>query len=230
MTTMNNQERLTMKPHHDVLIATPGASLNNEYVRSLMATIQWLNSNNISWQWLNAAGSLVGDAREMTLGGDRQLNIDDRGPLHDQCSYNKIFWIDSDIAWTVADFAKLYQSQHDIVSGAYLLANGTVSTIHTSQHPDGIPRKDILKLKNAMAVDLVGFGFVAVKSGVFEQIQRPWFGHLSRPVTDSAGKNLFVTVGEDISWCMKAQQAGFDIYFEPSVLVQHMKTLAVGWS
>ena len=218
-----------MMPHYDVLIATPGSDLSNEYVRSLTATIADLNQRDISWLWLNQASSLVGNAREMTAGGDRTLNIDDVGPLHSQCTYGKIFWIDSDIAWSVDNFVKLYKSEHDIVSGAYLLADGVTSTIHTAQWPAGMPKTEIVRLQALVPVDLVGFGFVAVKSGVFERLERPWFGHLSNPVTNSLGQTLYVTVGEDISWCMKAKSAGFDMYFDPTVLVTHMKTQPVAW-
>jgi len=216
-------------PHYDVLIATPGSDLSNEYVRSLTATIADLNQRDITWFWLNQASSLVGNAREMTVGGDRKLDIDDVGPLHGQCTYNKIFWIDSDIAWRVDDFIKLYESEHDIVSGAYLLADGTTSTIHTAQWPAGMPGSEIVRLQTLTPVDLVGFGFVAVKHGVFERLERPWFGHLSNPVTNSQGQTLYVTVGEDISWCMKARSAGFDLWFDPEVLVTHMKTQPVAW-
>ena len=218
-----------MIPHYDVLIATPGSNLSNEYVRSLTATIADLNQRNISWLWLNQASSLVGNAREMTTGGDRILDIDDASPLHGACTYSKIFWIDSDIAWSVDDFVKLYESEHDIVSGAYLLADGTTSTIHTAKWPAGVPKTEIVKFQALVAVDLVGFGFVAVKYGVFERLERPWFGHLSNPVQNSQGQTLYVTVGEDISWCMKAKSAGFDIYFDPTVLVTHMKTQPVEW-
>jgi GT2 family glycosyltransferase len=37
------------------------------------------------------------------------------------------------------------------------------------------------------------------------------------------------TVSEDISWCMKAQQAGFKIYMDAEVRVGHMKTRRVGF-
>jgi len=218
-----------MIPHYDVLIATPGSDLSNEYVRSLTCTIAELTAKNISWLWLNQASSLVGNAREMTTGGDRTLNIDDTGPLHGACTYNKIFWIDSDIAWKVEDFIKLYQSQHNIVAGTYLLANGATSTVHTQQYPDGVPREAILKIKTPVPVDIIGFGFIAVKHGVFEAMERPWFGHLSNAVQNTQGKMLYITVGEDISWCMKARQSGFEIYFDPTVLVTHMKTTAIGW-
>ena len=218
-----------MIPHYDVLIATPGSDLSNEYVRSLTQTIGELNNKNITWTWLNQASSLVGNAREMTMGGDRTLDVDDTGPLHGRCTYNKIFWIDSDISWCVEDFIKLYESEYAITAGTYLLADGATSTVHTQEYPDGIPREAVLKIKTPIPVDIAGFGFVAVKSGVFESIERPWFGHLSNVIQNSQGKPVYVTVGEDISWCMKARQSGFTIYFDPAVLVTHMKTTPVGW-
>jgi len=85
-------------------------------------------------------------------------------------------------------------------------------------------------MKEIIPVDIAGFGFIAMKSGVFEKIERPWFGYMSNIVFDSKGNRRYISLGEDISWCMKAKEVGFTIYFDPSILVDHMKTIAVGWN
>ena len=36
-------------------------------------------------------------------------------------------------------------------------------------------------------------------------------------------------VGEDISWCIKAYRAGIELYFDPTVLVTHMKKQPITW-
>jgi hypothetical protein len=219
-----------MKPHYNVLIATPGSELSNQYVKSLTNTISELNKRNLSWKWLNESSSLVGNAREMTIGGDRELHIDDTSPLHGKCTYDKIIWIDSDISWKVEHFFKLYDSSFEIMSGTYLLADGKKSTNMSPKYPQGIPKEDVLKMKEIIPVDIAGFGFIAMKSGVFEKIERPWFAYMSNIVLDSKGNRRYLSLGEDISWCMKAKEAGFTIYFDPSILVDHMKTVAVGWN
>lgn len=219
----------TMKKHYDVLIATPGRSLEAGYVKSLMATVEELNRRNISYKWLNSYSSLVHNARETTFSGDDNLNPNDSGPLHDSITYKKVFWIDSDIVWNPEDFIKLYESEKDIIAGAYLLHTEKVSTIHTSEYPGGIPKDIIAQMNVVSEADAIGFGFVAIKSGVFEKIKRPWFGLLSQFIQNSKGEQLAVSLGEDISWCIKAKSANFKIFFDPLVRVGHIKTKQLTW-
>lgn len=218
--------------HYDVLIATPGAMLEAQYVKSLVETLAECDKRGISYKWLNAYTSLVHHARELTASGVEGLNLDPTqiSPGGKDITYNKIFWIDSDIAWTVDDFFTIYDSEYDVTSGAYLLADGVTTTVHAWGAPGGIPVHKILKMNEPVKVQSIGFGFVAMTSGVFESIQRPWFNHEQVQVgKDAAGNAVIDTVGEDISWCIKAYRAGIDIYFDPSVLVTHMKKVPITW-
>ena len=208
--------------HYDVLIVTPGHSMVSGYVKSLTETLTELDRLHISYKWLTGYSSLVHNAREVALSGDMQLNPDDRGPLHDSCTYNKVIWIDSDIVWTVKDFITLYMSPKDIVAGAYLFEGG--SSINMDNYPTGVPKEELLSMTQLTKVHSVGFGFISIKSGVFEAIPRPWFGMLNQQIQNSRGENVIISIGEDISWCVKAQHIGYDIYFDPSVLVKHVKS------
>jgi hypothetical protein len=67
----------------------------------------------------------------------------------------------------------------------------------------------------------VGFGFVAMKSGVFESIPRPWF--LIGKVLWKEGEDLRVNLGEDYSWCERAKAAGYTIWVDPNIKVKHHK-------
>jgi hypothetical protein len=218
-----------MKQHYDILIATPGRSLEAAYIKSLTDTIQELVSRGISYKWLNSYSSLVHNARETTITGDDNLNPNDSGPLHDSVTYGKVFWIDSDITWKPEDFIKLYESEHDIIAGAYLLHNGETSTVHTKQYPSGIPKDVLSRMKAVSEAEAVGFGFVAVKTGVFEKIERPWFGLLPQAIQNSKGQQVILSLGEDISWCIKAKRSGFKIHFDPMVKVGHIKSKELSW-
>ena len=217
--------------HYDVLIATPGAKLESRYVRSLVETLAECDKRDISYKWLNAYSSLVHHARELTASGGEGLNLnpDDRGPLGDSVTYNKIFWIDSDISWTPEQFFKLYDAEHEVISGAYLLADGVTTTVHTQEYLQGIPKNVIKNMKETTQVQSIGFGFVAIKSGVFERMERPWFAHMLQPIMNSRGESLPDALGEDISWCVRAYKAGIPIHFDPSVLVNHTKTVEIDW-
>jgi len=218
--------------HYDVLIATPGGMLESQYVKSLVQTLAECDKRGITYKWLNNYSSLVHHARELTASGVEGLNLDpsQTSPGGNDITYNKIFWIDSDISWTTEDFFKIYDSEHDVASGAYLLADGFTTTVHAWGAPGGMLATEIVNLKDPLRVQSLGFGFVAMKSGVFEKIQRPWFNHEYVKVGENPdGTDMIDAVGEDISWCIKAYRAGIELYFDPTVLVTHMKKQPITW-
>ena len=148
--------------HYDVLIATPGTDLKAAYVDSLVKTLAECDKRGLTYKWLNGQSSLVHHAREITMSGDMRLDPDDKGPVHGQVTYNKIIWIDSDIEWQVEDFFRLYDSEYEVVSGAYLLSDNTTTTIHTQEYLQGIPKHVILGMTDPIKVQSIGFGFVAI--------------------------------------------------------------------
>lgn len=210
--------------HYNILIATPGHSLEAEYVKSLTLTLAAISKKGLTYKWLNEKGSLVHEVREATLTGDYNLNLSEKGPLHDKVTYDCIFWIDSDISWTVDQFFRLYESKYQVTSGAYLLPHGatTVSDIKT-----GVPysKAQVLAMSTPIRVSGVGLGFVCVKAGVFERLPRPWFYMMSRSMSET----LIINVGEDSSWCAKIYQNGMEVWFDPKVLVGHVKSRILTW-
>lgn len=218
--------------HYDVLIATPGAMMEAQYVKSLVETLAECDKRNITYKLLNGYSSLVHHARELTASGTEGFNLDPSqiSPGGKDISYNKIFWIDSDISWTPEQFFKIYESEYDVACGAYLLSDGMTTTVHAWGSPGGMSPYEIVKMKDPIKVQSLGFGFVAMKSGVFEKIERPWFSHEYVKVgEDEEGKDIIDAVGEDISWCVKAYRAGIELYFYPDVLVTHMKKQPITW-
>jgi len=218
--------------HYNILIATPGAMLEAQYVKSLVQTLAECDKRGITYKWLNHYSSLVHHARELTAAGLDGLNLDPHqiSPGGNNITYDKIFWIDSDIAWTPEQFFKIYDSEYDVTTGAYLLADGYTTSIHAWNQSGGIPAHEIIELEESFPIQSHGFGFVAMKSGVFEKIERPWFSHERVQVgINSDGKPIIDTVGEDISWCVKAFNAGIDLYFDPTVLVTHIKKQPITW-
>ena len=216
--------------HADVLIATPGHSLMGAYVMSLIQTTQRLNEEGITWAWLNRYASHVADAREITLANSLDNNVAETRPLYGSLTYNKILWIDSDIAWTPDDFLRLYHSDLDVVSGAYMLETGEV-TAYPQRLGRGMNARDIINLTEPVKVHGVGFGFLAVKQGIFEQLTRPWFQSVEVTMTDADTGNewTFPIMGEDISWCERVGRLGFDVWLDPSVKVTHHKMMRLDW-
>jgi hypothetical protein len=218
--------------HYDVLIATPGAMLEAQYVKSLVETLTECDKRGISYKWLNGYSSLVHHAREITATGleSHMLNPDHKAPMADTCTYNKMVWIDSDICWTTEDFFKIYDSEYDIVSGVYILSDGQSTTLQDVDTMDVIKKNKVLRLQEPLKVFSTGFGFLGVKHGVFEKMERPWFKHFPQEIMKSDGTKIYDSMGEDLTWCLSAKNLGFDIYADPSVLVTHIKKYPLTWN
>ena len=213
-----------MTNHYDVLIATPGRMFHAEYVSSLVKTTQRLNELGISYGFLNKYSSFVPTARELTAIDSWQHDYSTNKIANGKLTCDKIFWIDSDIEWTADDFVQLYNSDLDVVSGLYVLDQaGTVAVNFPNSRgvPTRVNKVEFLLHEEPVEVGGVGFGFLCVKSDVFEAIERPWF--LIGKVQWSEDSEMRVNVGEDYSWCGKAQRSGFKIWVDPTVRVKHHK-------
>lgn len=211
-----------MTEHYDVLIATPGELMHAEYVSSLVKTMSAFPE--LRFKFLNKQSSFVATARELTASDTDNFDYESTQIGGGKFTYNKIFWIDSDIEWTPEDFKKLYDSELDIVSGLYALDNnGRVAVHYPNEHgvPTRVSALEFTFYDEPVEVGGVGFGFLAVKCGVFESIPKPWFiiGH----VQWTPEKPMKVNVGEDYSWCGLAQRAGYKIWVDPLVRVKHHK-------
>lgn len=208
-------------PHFNIVFATPANSFTPNYLRSLLVTTRAIENEGLTWNFLSQGGSLVAMARETTIGGWDTNNINMNQPCSGDFTYDMIMWIDSDISWEPIDVFKLYKSDKKIISGCYLMEDRHVPIY---QQPRGgmMPEEMLDDYTKPFQVAGCGFGFLAVKNGVFENMPRPWFGPESIP--DGDGGEVFMLVGEDLSWCTKAIKSGFDIWVDPSVRVIHQKT------
>jgi hypothetical protein len=211
--------------HVNIIIATPGHSMMSSYVRSLLSLTDRLNQEKITWAWSSEYSSHVADAREMTLNGNNQNEINEQRPFKGTITYDKILWIDSDITFTPEDALTLIKSDKDIITGAYLLGSGEV-TVYPKLLNQGYSYQEVISMSEPIKVAGCGFGFLAVKSGVFESMTRPWFQSVM--ISNDDGFS-FPMMGEDLSWCKRATDLGYDIWFDPTVRVTHNKMMKLTW-
>ena len=197
---------------------------------SLLATANELNRLGITWGFSNEYASHVADAREVTLSGNFDNDILNSYPFAGDVDYDKLMWIDSDIAWKPEDVLNLYYSDKDIVSGAYLLSNGQVMW-QKKLLGQFYTYSEVMEIKDfeEFEIDATGFGFVCVKKGVFESLSRPWFQSATRTIDINGSDFTFNVIGEDISWCARVKDVGFKIYANPNVKVTHHKTVKLTW-
>lgn len=217
-----------MTKHYHVAIATPGKMLHAEYVQSLVKTLTVLHAEGITYTFLNRYTSFVATARELTAIDSPQHDYTHSKIGGGRFTCEKIFWIDSDIEWEPEDFLRLYRSSADVISGLYALDyTGLVAVSRADA--DGIPKRvnarELMFDEDPVPVSGVGFGFLCVRSSVWESIPRPWF--LIGRLKWSPDTEMRVNVGEDYSWCGRAVQEGYQILVDPTVRVKHHKEAVI---
>jgi GT2 family glycosyltransferase len=66
-------------------------------------------------------------------------------------------------------------------------------------------------------------GFMAVKYGVFEKLDYPWFEAQSFDL----GEGIYDFCSEDVGFCLKAIEAGYKVRVNPKIIVGHEKKLVI---
>lgn len=209
----------------DVVIATPGSSMDSAYVQSLVETMEALTANGISFMYSNEYATGVAAAREATAMGSTYLSAFENRPFSGSVFYKKMFWIDSDMSWKPKDFLKLYEYDLDIISGLYFNNKG-VPMFGPLNEEDDV--SNIILTSDLKEIGYAGFGFICVSYGVFESMPRPWFSEKFYKIKDQhSSQEKYVPYGEDYSWCLSARECGHKIYLDPTVRLTHHKKVPI---
>lgn len=120
----------------------------------------------------------------------------------DGMEYDRIIWIDSDIAFTFDHIARLLEHDEPFISGIYRMKNMEFAV---SPQPGA---------KNLYTADWTGFGFCSMKKGLLEAIRYPWF----RPIVTDG-----IIYGDDRSFCKLMKDHNIDISIDARILVNHEK-------
>jgi hypothetical protein len=123
-----------------------------------------------------------------------------------------------------------------IVAGWYCTEDGrTTSVAHWLEEDDfrsngGVMNHETLesisKRRKPFTVDYTGFGWVLIENGVFEheEMKYPWFAPKMQVFESGAVQDM---CGEDVSFCLDAKEAGFEIWCDPRIRVGHEKTRVI---
>ncbi len=125
--------------------------------------------------------------------------------------FTHLFFVDSDMAFDPRVLERLLERNKDIIGGVYyhrhfpkepvvgMLVDGKVKTVQE------VP-------KEPFRCAAIGTGCLLIRTEVFKKMPEPWFFY------DPPPNNL----GEDTWFCVKAQEAGFEIWADPTVQVSHI--------
>lgn len=134
--------------------------------------------------------------------------------LRDGCTH--ILMLDTDQVYQDKNLAKrLLAHKKDIVGGKVYRRWPPFDPI-ANRNGKRVP-DDEIEAGGLIPVDTTGTGCLLIRTSVLVDLDYPWF-EFER---DSSGN---VITGEDISFCRKAKAAGFEIYVDADVSIDHMTT------
>lgn len=171
-----------------------------------------------SFQWVRVRGTYIARSRNALVSGRICAKINQ--PPQDK--FTHWFFVDSDIEFTFSDVTKLLSENKDIISGSYQeRTHSDCYTAGTVSNDGYLSFEPMSGVQHTKKVQWVGGGCLLVKRKVFETVKYKWFDCLNWKYIDSDGDDCIESWEEDVSFCVKARQAGFDIWLSKSVVVKH---------
>lgn len=133
--------------------------------------------------------------------------------------YDYTFFVDSDIILPRDSLEKLIGADKSIVSGLYIQRKPgqQIVEIYEKNRTGGVSNVPFERLKNRGLVKVAGCGFgcVLVKKEVFLGIPYPHFYYTS-------ALDHSKTISEDVYFCKKAAENGYDTYADTSLICSHI--------
>lgn len=239
-----------------IVFCLPGRGVSYQFLKSFVQLCFDLVQNQMSIQISQDYSSMVNFARCKCLGAN-VLRGPDQLPWDGKLEYDYQLWIDSDIVfnsdkfWQLCDLAVPEEvvstnedgettwdetKENSIAAGWYATEDGkTTSVAHWLDEDDfrnngGVMNHEMVdgisKRSKPFTVDYTGFGWVMIKKGVFEhpEMKYPWFAPKMQVFESGAVQDM---CGEDVSFCLDAMEAGFEIWCDPRIRVGHEKTRVI---
>ena len=190
-----------------IIFCIPGKNFSGHFLKSWSKLINELQSMDIEWNLVTLYHPIVYQARLKCLNRAVENN------------YDYLMWIDSDMVFEPFDFKQLLSHDEDIVSGLYMIQK----TAGIYDIPDEYAcvglngnkfnRFEYEGTRKLVQVRANGMGFMLVKKGVFESIDKPF--------------DLTLEKGEDIVFQIKALEQGYKSYVDTSVILGHEKSFII---
>lgn len=200
-----------------VFIGTPAYqnTVHAEYCISLSRTINLLEKNNIETiVMIKMSGSLLSLERNKIV--EEFMKSD--------CTH--LLCIDNDVAWQPEAVFKLLEYNEDFVGGVYTTKLSKEFIVRLKINENG----GLYYKGNLIEVNAMPAGFMLISRNVIQKMfehfpELKFFGEeAERPVRYA----LFNTIlrdeqfwGEDFTFCMRAQEAGFRLFIDPSLKFNH---------
>ena len=229
-------------PVKKIVFALPGDNFSSKFLIAWTATISKLwETRRYDIMISPATGSYVPFVRMATLGLD-VLRGEDQKPFNGQ-DFDVWITIDSDIVFTYEQVISLIEAteEHPIVAGMYRMSD-LVNYAFVKDWDETyfkekgtfqfITPEEIEKWKKEtefkyFPVVYSGMGFMAIKKEVFDKIKYPFFESDVLTIKKDDGSVIRDICSEDVSFCRKLTQAGYQIMINTDIRVGHIKPLII---
>jgi len=231
----NREECLERIKGKSIVFCLPGRGVSYTFLKAFVQLCFDLVQAGASIQISQDYSSMVNFARCKCLGAN-VLAGPDQVPWQGKLKYDYQLWIDSDIVFNTDAFWAIFGMDKDIAAGWYATEDGrTTSVAHWLEEDDfkkngGVMNHEMVETignrKKPFTVDYTGFGWVLIKKGVFEHpdMKYPWFAPQMQVFDSGEVQDM---CGEDVSFCLDAKKAGFEIWCHPQIRVGHEKTRVI---
>jgi hypothetical protein len=215
-----------------VVFCLPGRGVSYVFLKNFVQLCFDLVNNGTQIQISQDYSSMVNFARCKCLGAN-VLRGPDQIPWNGELKYDYQLWIDSDIVFNTDKLYRIAALDKEIAAGWYMTEDGrTTSVAHWLEEEDfrtngGVMNHEtgdtMTKRKKPFTVDYTGFGWTLIKHGVFEneKMKYPWFAPKMQVFESGEVQDM---CGEDVSFCLDAIEAGYEIWCDPQCRVGHEKT------
>lgn len=175
-----------------------------EFLRSLVDLEGWLRENNVPYDVKTLSGTLVYYARD-SLARQAVNN-----------GFDEVLWIDADMVFDRHLYEDLKMGGKDITCGLFISRHYPyVSCVFSKLHP--VERITQIP-EDAFRVAGCGFGAVLMKTKVLQDVMNTHRGMCFMPDP---------LLGEDVAFCKRATDCGYEIWCEPTARVGHVGQVTI---
>jgi len=188
-----------------ILVGMPLAPSHQSDTRIITLLESWDRTENVE--------TYYAPTEDVTLGRDKIVQYAKYRvprPSH-------ILFVDHDVLPRKSTLEKLLEHDKDIVAGVYpMIQKCKLYWCLSRENPYvGLPIDDLPE--NMFKTQFVGCGMMLVKMEVFDNLEWPYWKNEFAPGIHS--------LGEDLYFCQKARDAGYDIWVDPLLKCNHFRTV-----
>lgn len=151
-------------------------------------------------------------------GGYKPHNMNRLAKMAQEEGFTHLMSIDNDMVFPPSGIIRLLDADKDIVGANYnqrttgLSGDQPIATVKFADNNGKLISHEIPK--HLFKCHTLGLGFVLIKTSVFDKLDKPYF----RDAEDAKGEHHT----EDVEFFIKCQEAGFDVWCNPTIQVGHI--------